>query len=118
MDWSPDYSKNNEINMQHLKKHIQLSDYCSERYMAEEVVQLLSDIFDNFDPTCKVSVTTAVLDVAFQMNLQGVGYGQILNFIMKAVSFELREEIVNNITSDFANHKEYDYEDDSVESEP
>jgi len=104
-EWVPDYSEVED--KADFDKFIADSDYCKDKNKQLELLQMVGDMFADFDNDCSLELKAGVMGLASaEYKIEGAGYGELLVLIYKAASLNHRESLVNRMISDYKYSKE------------
>lgn len=100
LNFKPDFSEagsEDEVN-----KHISDSEYCAEKKKALDIFQFVGEMLGEFNPDCKVELRGQIFNIgSIEYNIEGAGYGELVNLFYKAVTLGMQQDIVDRIINDY-----------------
>lgn len=104
-EWEPSFAEVD--NKEEFDKHMDTSDYCKEKKKQLDLLQMVGEMFADFDNDCCMELNAGVMGLASaEYKIEGAGYGELLVLIYKAATLGHRENLVNRIISDYNYTKE------------
>lgn len=98
--YAPDFSA---FNAEDLKKHVEASEYCKKKQQNLDMLGMIGDMLGDFNPDCKLMISGNVMDIgSLEYNIEGAGYGELVNLIYRAVTLKIKEDLVSRIADDFS----------------
>ena len=105
MEWKPSFDE--VENKEEFAKHMETSDYCKEKNKQLELMQMIGELFADFDSDCCVDFKAGVFNLASaEYKVEGAGYGDLVNLMYKAFTISHQQDLVSRIVSDFNNTQE------------
>jgi len=104
-EWEPNYSEVED--KADFDKFLETSDYCKDKKKQLELLQMVGEMFADFDNDCSVELNAGVFGLAsLEYKIEGAGYGELLVLVYKAATLNHRESLVNKMISDYNYSKE------------
>lgn len=104
-EWEPNYSEVED--KADFDKFLETSDYCKDKKKQLELLQMVGEMFADFDNDCSVELNAGVFGLAsLEYKIEGAGYGELLVLVYKAATLNHRESLVNRMISDYNYSKE------------
>lgn len=104
-EWEPNYSEVED--KADFDKFLETSDYCKDKKKQLELLQMVGEMFADFDNDCSVELNAGVFGLgSLEYKIEGAGYGELLVLVYKAATLNHRESLVNRMISDYNYSKE------------
>lgn len=85
-----------------LNAHIAQNEYCKDKKMGIDVMQLIGEMIGDMDPACKINARINVYDIGSgELTIEGAGYGQIVNLVFRAITYGFKKDYQDKILADF-----------------
>ena len=100
MAYKPNFS---DLDAAAFEKHISEHEYCKEKNKKLEMFQMVGEMLSDINPDCKLAMSGNILDLfSVEYNIEGSGYGDLVNLIYRAFTLKMQEDLVQRILEDFA----------------
>ena len=107
MEWKPSFDEVEKEKKEDFDKHMDTSDYCKEKKKQLDLMEMIGELFADFDSDCSVDFKAGIFNLAsIEYKIEGAGYGDLVNLMYKAFTISHRQDLVNRIISDFTNAQE------------
>ena len=77
-------------------------EYAGNKKKQLDIFQQVGEMLLDFDPDCKLNLKGSIFDLgSIEYNIEGAGYGDLVNLFYKAVTLNMQQDLVSRIVEDF-----------------
>lgn len=103
-EWTPKYEVDDKAEFD---KFVETSDYCKEKKMQIDLFQQIGEIISCIDQDCNLEIRGSIMGLgSLEYNIQGSGYGELINLIYKAATKGVQESLISRMQRDYTDSKE------------